>query len=1124
MIRSWGTLVGVILLVLAATTAWAQATAQINGTVADSSGAVLPGVTVVAIQTDTGFRREAVTDDKGTYALLNLPIGPYRLEATLAGFRSYVQTGITLQVNANPVIRVTLQLGELAETLTVQGQAPLVETRNSSIGQVITNQQVEALPLEGRNPTALIVLSGAAVDSGNPSSRSLTGSRSITIAGAQQWGVAYLLDGALHNNVYDGVNLPLPFPDALQEFKVETSSQMAQNGYKAGGTVGIATKAGTNNFHGDMFEFARNHRFNSTSPFASVNPKTGKRFDDGLVRNQFGGVLGGPAVKDRVFFFGAYQGTRTTQTPADIITFIPTAAMMAGDFSTVASAQCRAQGNLTLPAALGFVNNQINPAQFSPAAVKIAKLLPTTTDPCGRITYQQTTKPVEHQPIGRVDIQLSQKHQLFGRYMLTKTKWDPALLNANGNILAAAGTGAGGRENSQQSFVLGDTYVLSSNTVNSARVFVDRTKVIRTNADMFSPQDVGIKMYSYIPNNMQISVTGGFSINTATEMYSFYKPHTWGAADDLTIVKGAHQFGFGGATSFSGWKAQTNVRSMGPMSFDGGVTGLGLADFLLGRVFEYRQFVPIEADVTQFYVGTYAQDTWRMNSNFTLNYGMRWEPWFPQESQDKRVYNFDIDRLKAGTRSTVYPQSYPGLYYPGDPGFPTKAGMRRQWGNVAPRVGISWDPKGDGRTSIRAGYGLTSDFVTGQFLFDSRSAPPNGLEQRLIRPTLDDPWGSVGRTNPFPVDFNNYPYDLALYSLYISIPYDLKTTRNHSWNVGWQQQIGNDMAVSATYIGSHMIHMWGAVDGNPGVAPATPITTASAPCTVNLPTGGTQTFANCSSSLDQRRELSLLNPAVGQFYGYLDYVTDAGWQNYNGLMLSAQRRAGHGIATTANYTWSTCRGLVSQGDGPLNVATGYMIPISMINPPSEADQKKVFESEEGYCSNWRRHIFNATATIESPEFQGAAMRALASGWRFSGVYRASSGGPLTVSTGTDRALSGIQTGTQRANQVLDNPYGDGTIDSWLNAKAFAQPALGTYGNSGRNAYFGPGYQGVDLSLVRQFSLTDQHKIEARVEAFNAFNWMRKGNPVTNLSSASFGRIQTLGGDMRVMQFALKYIF
>src|SRR6185369_17183946 len=207
--RTCRVLVGAVLL-LAATNAWAQATAQINGTVADSSGAILPGVTVVAIQTDTGFRREAVTDEKGAYGLLNLPLGPYRLEASLAGFRSYAQTGIVLQVNSNPVINVTLQLGELNETLTVQGQAPLVETRNPAVGAVITNEQVEALPLEGRNPAALIVIAGGAVDLGNPSSRSLTQSRGIAVAGGQQFGVAYLLDGALHNNVFDGVGLPLP--------------------------------------------------------------------------------------------------------------------------------------------------------------------------------------------------------------------------------------------------------------------------------------------------------------------------------------------------------------------------------------------------------------------------------------------------------------------------------------------------------------------------------------------------------------------------------------------------------------------------------------------------------------------------------------------------------------------------------------------------------------------------------------------------------------------------------------------------------------------------------------------------------------------------------------------------
>ena len=1116
-------LLACLVLLLAASNGWAQATAQINGTVADSSGAVLPGVTVVAIQTGTGFRREVVTDERGSYALLNLPIGPYRLEATLSGFRTFSQTGIVLQVSSNPVIPLTMQLGSLEETVSVEASAPLVETRNPSVGSIITNEQVEALPLEGRNVTSLVVIAGAAVDTGNPSSRSLTGSRAISIAGGQSFGVAYLLDGALHNNVYDGVNLPLPFPDAMQEFKVETSSQNAQNGYKAGGTVGVATKSGTNVFHGDAFEFARHHRFNATSPFAAINRATGKRSDDGLVRNQFGGVLGGPIVRDKMFFFVAYQGTRATQIPADIVTFIPTAAMLAGDFSTVASAQCRAQGNLVLPAALGFVNNRISPALMSPAAVKIANMLPTTSDPCGQISYSRPIKPRETQPIAKVDWQATQNHLLFARYMRSTTFWDPAFKNANGNILAAT---LGGRDNEQNSLAVGDTWVMSNSMVNNLRLSLNRTSVVRTHADLFGPEDVGVKMYSHIPHYMNITITGAFSINTGTETFSFYKPNTYGVSDDLTIVRGAHQFGIGGALSLSDWKTESNVRSMGPISFNGGATGLPLGDFLLGRMFEFRESTPFRQDITQPYGALYAQDTWRVSPQVTLNYGLRWEPWFPQNSEDGAFYSFSADRLKAGTRSKVFSNAAPGLNYPGDDGFPGKTGMRTVWTNIAPRVGMSWDPKGDGRTAVRAGYGLTGDFVTGQFFFDSRSAPPFGLEQRLTGALFDDPWGSVGRTNPYPVPTlgtTSYPFNAALYSLFITVPYDIKTTRNHSWNVALQQQVGDNMAFSATYLANHMVNVWGVVDNNPALT-TTVGATATAPCTANLPGQAPQTFANCTTSLDQRRELSLFNPTVGQFYGYLDTVTDAGWQDYQGLLLSVQRRSIGGLTTSANYTVSKCEGLINQGGGPLNVATGYMKPVSLLNPPSEAETKKIYEADRGRCSAWRKHILNLTASVESPQFNGTAARLLASGWRLSGVFRAMSGDVLTVSAGADRALSGMQAATQRANQVKDNPYGDGTLNKWLDPTAFAQPALGTYGTSVRNAYDGPGFRTLDLSLVRQFGLGNNRRIEARLEAFNALNWFILGNPGVNLSAATFGRITTTTVDPRVMQFAVKYQF
>jgi len=688
-------LLGVVLtLLLGATDAWAQASAQINGTVVDSSGAVLPGVTVVAVQTETGFRREVVTDEAGSYALLNLPLGPYRLEASLSGFRSYAQAGIVLQVNSNPVIPVTLQLGSIEETVSVEASAPLVETRNPAIGSVVDNEQVEALPLEGRNPVQLVLIAGAAADTGAPTSRSMTTSRGIAITGGQPFAVSYLLDGAMHNNVLDGLNLPLPFPDALQEFSVETSSQNAQNGRQGSGTVNVVTKAGTNLFHGDVFEFARHHRFNATAPFAGVDPATGKRRSDGLVRNQYGGTLGGPVATDRLFFFGAYQGTRATQTPADIITFIPTAAMLAGDFTQVASAACNARGAVTLSAP--FVSNRIAPAMLSPAAVNIARRLPTTTDPCGRITYSRQTKPQEGQAIGRVDWQIGQNQSLFGRYMRTTTYWEPALTNNPDNILVAGTSGSGGRDSDSQSLAIGYTQVLSSTMVNNVRFTANRTNVFRTNADMFSPQEAGVNIYTYVPNYTVMTITGAFGLNFGTETSSWYRPNTYGFSDDLTLVRGNHQWGVGASLAFNDWKTHANIRSAGTFNFNGNQTGLPLADFMLGRVFEFRQAPPFELDIKQKYFGLYGQDTWKLSPKVTMNYGVRWEPWFPQQHQRGQVYNFDYGRLASGQRSTVYPQAPPGLSYPGDPGFPSKAGMYPEWSNVQPRVGIAWDPAGDG--------------------------------------------------------------------------------------------------------------------------------------------------------------------------------------------------------------------------------------------------------------------------------------------------------------------------------------------------------------------------------------------------------------------------------------------
>ena len=345
--------------------AWAQATAELNGRVTDSSGAVLPGVTVTATQTATGLVRTVVTDGDGNYLVSNLPTGPYRLEVSLQGFKSYVQTGLVLTVGATPTVNAALELGSLEETVTVEAAAPLVDVRSAGISSVVENERIVELPLQGRQVTDLLVLSGAAVQTDRATARVMPGGVKIAVAGGLETGVGYTLDGATHNNPQENVNLPLPFPDALQEFRVATSGLSAQNGFKSAAAVNAVTKSGTNRFSGNAFEFLRHHRFNATSPFASIGPD-GERNDDGLKRNQFGGTLGGPILRDRLFFFGAYQGTPTRRSPPSNIAFVPTPAMLAGDFTAFTSPACNGGRQVALRAP--YVNNQINPALFSPAA------------------------------------------------------------------------------------------------------------------------------------------------------------------------------------------------------------------------------------------------------------------------------------------------------------------------------------------------------------------------------------------------------------------------------------------------------------------------------------------------------------------------------------------------------------------------------------------------------------------------------------------------------------------------------------------------------------------------------------------------------------------------------------
>src|SRR5256712_8826835 len=393
---------------------WAQATAQISGAVQDQSGAVLPGVEVTATQTETGVRRTTVTNETGSYALQTLPLCPYKLEASLPGFRGFVQTGIVLQVGANPTMNIVLQVGQVSEQVEVQANAGLVETRSVSVGQVMETARIVELPVNARNGQELILLGGAAQQVSPAGGYSFGGTRlAIATAGSIGTGTDYTLDGIRHIDPYDSLALPLPFPDALAEFKTEIGGQSAQQA--RGSQVSAVTKSGTNAFHGDLFEFVRNDLFNATTYFAAVDPTTGQKKHSTLKRNQFGGTIGGPIMKNKLFFFGGYQGTTLRQDAKNLRSFVPTAAMLAGDFTAFASAACTTRGAVTLKPP--FVNNRIDPKLFDPVAVKIVALLPKADDDCGQVLYGQRNPLDAHQWVSRIDYQASPKHSVFGRVL-----------------------------------------------------------------------------------------------------------------------------------------------------------------------------------------------------------------------------------------------------------------------------------------------------------------------------------------------------------------------------------------------------------------------------------------------------------------------------------------------------------------------------------------------------------------------------------------------------------------------------------------------------------------------------------------------------------------------------------
>ena len=1128
-------------------TAFAQtvAVAQLSGAVVDEQGGALPGVEVVVTQTSTGFSRFVITGTGGEYVFTNLPVGPYSLTAKLTGFSTFEQTGIVLAVGDTRAVNLTMRVGALSETIKVEANVSQVETRSTAVGLVVGEEQIVGLPLNGRQATQLVLLSGAAVEVGGglTSNRQYPNAVAISVAGGTGNSTLYLVAGGNNNDSGNNTGNAMPFPDALQEFRTETGVRPARYGMFTGATVNAVTRSGTNQHRGTGFLFGRHHAFNAIPYFNQIE-HGGLGGDDGLVRSQAGGTFGGPLKTDKLFFFGGVQFTKQDISPTTTNAIVPTQEVLRGDFTRIMSAACRGGTARTLGAP--FVNNRIDPALYSPFALNLLRFIPTADpaydpDGCGRYPLAIPNDSVEQQFIGRIDYQVTGNARVFGRYFYTNYNHEPGFdIDTNPNLLYASGNGLGIKSR-MNTFAGGWDQVVTPRLFSATRVSLADTTALRVQGrGLPTFTMLGVNTYQYTNadgQNFFNGANGGWpNIGFPGTFYTT----TPSVSQDFDWTKGNHSLSFGGVWTRPFFDGDGPFQANGLMTFSGLITRganaqsqLPMADFMLGLPASFSQGGSQIVSEKQHYAGFYAQDVWRASSNLTFNYGLRWEPFIAAKDQNGFNTAFVRERFDQGLRSVVYPNAPVGLVFPGDPGFPTNgANTNNKLNQFAPRAGVIWDPGGNNVQTIRAAAGRFYDspklWQYGHHMLNppygntvvalppSSCAPPNanGCPINLLNPWANTPGGDPLKAINYPQQFTavQLPPPNVTFPLngeYVSMPIDPPIMTVTQWNVSYQRQFWSRMLFDVSYLGNVTDGIWLGFEENPAVYIAGNCVagqyglTAPGPC------------SNSSAvNIRARRLLTLANPVEGPYYGSVAQ-TYGGTGHYHGVRFTVEKRMSNGWSVSGNYTRSKC---VNQGEPGTDIVNSF---------PDPRDP----ETNEGPCAADRPHIFNLSTVLLSRGFGSGFVQAFTRDWQLGWIFQARSGSPLTPATTGDSALTGL--GQQRPLIVegvdpnLSNdervPISGGTAIRWFNMAAFAQNTPGVWGNVPKGYLRGPGFWNADMAVSRNLRLGG-NTVELRVEVFNVFNHVNWGNPNVTLGANNAGNITTTANDPRIMQFAIKYAF